>query len=898
MGVVYLAERTDGQFEKQVAIKLIRRGLDSEDLVRRFRAERQILAQLEHPHIARLLDGGTTEEGLPYLVMEYVPGEPLTEYCAQRGLGLRERLRLFLDVCAAVQDAHRHLVIHRDLKPANILVTETGVVKLLDFGLAKLLSADETSGAARAAGTVTRLRAMTPEYASPEQVRGGLVTTASDVYALGVLLYELLTGRRPYELASYAPGELLRVICEQEPERPSRMADGGLQIADSGWWSFPVARKLGANNPQSAIRNPQSKALRGDLDNIILKALRKEPERRYTSVEQLAEDLRRHLAGLPVSARKDTLTYRSEKFVKRHTAGVAAAALVLLTLVGGLVATIWQARIARAEKARAERRFNDVRKLANSFLFEFHETIKDVTGATKARHLIVQKATEYLDSLAQEASNDAALLRELATAYRQLGEIQGGVIDRANVGDSAAALASYHKAVALLEKLATQNQADVQLQDDLAANYLKIGELLLESGNAAGALEIYSQGVTIRERIAAQQPQDKQAQLELLSAYIILHRIQANNGYPLRSTETIRKAVELGESLFVADSANAQLRRQLVNSRLLQVNAAWHAGYPQAAWEGCRRALQISQEWVAQEPDTSPARRALFVSYSFNGDMLLRYGRPHEALENYQHALAVAEESLRKDPASAQAQRDVGTVEDNLALAFAALDNHSAALRHRRQYLEICEKLHWLDPQSTRYGRDLADSHTLLGKLLAQSGAQAQALEHAREAQGLYKFLLAKDSHHVEIRKGYARTLKLLAELLTRREQVSEAREHSSRALSIFKAEAEKPETVGFYLHEYAWLLLTCEPPDLRDPATALRYAKRAAELMRENDPTVLKTLALAYHLTGDQPGAIEATKKALALLPPRQATKSDSVLRRDLETQLIKAQNSLAPRA
>ena len=337
LGAVYLAARADDEYRKEVAIKLIRRGLDTDDILRRFRTERQILAQLDHPNIARLIDGGTTDDGLPYFVMEYVKGEPINAYCEAHHLKLRERLELFRKVCAAVTYAHQNLVVHRDLKPSNILVTADsesvrergGEPKLLDFGIAKLLSADDELLTQTAPG----LRAMTPEYASPEQIKGDKITTSSDIYSLGVLLYELLTGQRPYRLKTTSADEIARAITEQEPERPST-----------------VAGKI--DHPPSSILDPRS--LHGDLDNIILMALRKEPARRYASVEQFSEDIRRHLAGRPVTAHKDTFKYRSTKFIRRNALGVAAATIVFLTLVGGIVTTAWQARRAERHAKAAE----------------------------------------------------------------------------------------------------------------------------------------------------------------------------------------------------------------------------------------------------------------------------------------------------------------------------------------------------------------------------------------------------------------------------------------------------------------------------------------------------------------------------------------------------------------
>ncbi len=359
LGAVYLAQRFDGEYRKEAALKLIRRGLDTDDILRRFRNERQILAQLDHPNIARLLDGGTSDDGQPYFVMEYVKGEPLIAYCDSHQLSTRQRLELFRKVCAGVTYAHQNLVIHRDLKPSNILVAPDsesvrergGEPKLLDFGIAKLLTAEEENNFTQ---TAPNQRAMTPDYASPEQIKGEKITTASDVYSLGVILYELLTGQRPYRLKTRAPEEIARAITEQEPERPSTV----------------VTR--GGGSPQSEIRNP--KFLRGDLDNIVLMAMRKEADRRYASVERFSEDIRRHLEGRPVRAHKDTFAYRTTKFARRNTVGVGAALVVFFTLLGGIVATTWQAkkateqaRVASAERDRARREETKAQSV-NAFL--------------------------------------------------------------------------------------------------------------------------------------------------------------------------------------------------------------------------------------------------------------------------------------------------------------------------------------------------------------------------------------------------------------------------------------------------------------------------------------------------------------------------------------------------
>jgi eukaryotic-like serine/threonine-protein kinase len=406
MGAVFLAERADGEFRQKVAVKIIKRGMDSGAIVSRFLNERQILATLDHPNIARLIDGGTTENGLPYFVMEYVEGETILEFAQRRGLSIEQRLDLFREVCAAVSFAHRNLVIHRDLKPSNILVTQDGEPKLLDFGIAKLVKTDISDK------TATQAFAFTPEYASPEQMMGGRLTTATDIYSLGVILYELLTETRPFSFEDKNFGQIVQTVTQTEPPPPSSAAK-----ANSG-------KKINAENEIDSTQsiNPNSKSLRGDLDNIVLKALKKEPERRYQTVEQFSEDVRRYLKGLPVLARRDTIIYRAEKFARRNPLVVAAAALSFLILVGGSVGVAWQAGIANVERERAERRFGDVRRLANSFIFEIDEEIEK--SPVRARELLARRAIEYLDNLAREAEGDMELQSELAAAYEKIGDVQ------------------------------------------------------------------------------------------------------------------------------------------------------------------------------------------------------------------------------------------------------------------------------------------------------------------------------------------------------------------------------------------------------------------------------------------------------------------------------------------
>ncbi|MFO8173701.1 MAG: serine/threonine-protein kinase, partial [Longimicrobiales bacterium] len=418
MGRVYLAERADGHFSRRVALKIIPRV--DEDLRARVVAERQILASLQHPNIASLLDGGVTQDGRPYLVMDYVAGLPIDLYCDRSRLSLRERLRVFLTVLGAVQHAHHNLVVHRDLKPSNILVSESGEVKLLDFGIAKLLA--PSLGIAEAPVTRTEDRVLTPDYASPEQVRGNGITTASDIYSLGVVLYELLTGSRPYAVTDAALHSMVKAVCEQDPPPPSAMVmdghDGPSEAASPGYrHQKDIA---GARRTTSA---GLLRSLKGDLDAIVMKALRKEPGRRYTSVELLAQDIRYYLDGLPVEARRGTGWYRIRKLVNRHRRGAMAAVVVAISLLGGAGAAAWQAGVAGRERDRARAALRESEEVTEFLLglFEASDPLEAPGGTVTVLDLL-RRGEQRARALEGEPVVRARLLQTMARARHSLGQ--------------------------------------------------------------------------------------------------------------------------------------------------------------------------------------------------------------------------------------------------------------------------------------------------------------------------------------------------------------------------------------------------------------------------------------------------------------------------------------------
>ncbi len=508
MGSVYRAERVEG-FEQQVAIKLIKRGMDSEAIVRRFRSEIHFQAALgKHPNIAKLWDAGTILDGRPYFVMEYVDGQRIDEYCDRGRLDIPARLRLFDRICDAVQFAHERAVIHRDLKPGNILVTAEGVPKLIDFGIAKLMDPESAIGAPDGLDQLTRTGelVLTPDYASPEQVQGEPATTASDVYALGVVLYQLLTGRRPYRLKTRTTSEIFQAICEQAPERPSlavvrgwvrsprkashqwktrRSAVESAPPGDSATVTAPAAQaqaavaalssqqapdEIAANRGPTLVPSPLptphsplpeeiaadrgttpgglQRILTGDLDMIVLMALRKEPERRYSSPAQLALDLRRHLEGLPVSARIDSTMYRVGRFMQRHAVGVTAAAAVLLALVAGVIGTSMGLVTARRERDRAEESSRQTRRTVDQFFTRVsEERLLNQPGLHPLRKQLLQDAQRFYEVFVAEHGKDPAVRAELALARNRLASIT------AEIGSLVEADGRFRQAIALWDEL-------------------------------------------------------------------------------------------------------------------------------------------------------------------------------------------------------------------------------------------------------------------------------------------------------------------------------------------------------------------------------------------------------------------------------------------------------------
>ncbi len=729
MGVVVMAE--DIRFSRKVAIKLITPELSrSEYATARFLREAKLVASLDHPNIARLLDSGTTQDQAPYFVMEFVEGQPICQYCDRQKLSITERLELFCKVCTAVQYAHQQLIIHRDIKPSNVLVTSDGTPKLLDFGIAKILNFDALPEEGDA--TLTVFRIMTPSYASPEQVKGQAMTTASDVYSLGVVLYELLTGRSPYQSGSNTQ-EIARAVCDTEPQRPSLT----IHETKAPGNSASKTGSMGVSSDRQSTPERHRKRLRGDLDNIVLMALRKEPSRRYPSVEQLREDVRRHLEDLPVVARKDTLHYRTTKFVSRHKAGVVASVVMASALLGGLAITMHEARVARLQRARAERRFNDVRKLANSLIFELHDSIRDLPGTMPARKLLVSRALEYLDSLSQEASGDLALQRELASAYDRLGDVLG-YSGAANLGDFSGALQSYKKAIAIREASAAASPNDEQILGDLLSDYFRVSFALQDSGDYAGALDDLQKALPLAQQFVAAHSGTKY-QDWLAGFYWQTASVQRQAGDYTHALENYRQAASIRER-FAADVHATPLTHYHLGADYIGLGLMlYRTGNLDQGLQTLRNGVHIAEEASAADPSNATFREYLGESYSLLAPELEKHGDLDEALDYNRKAAQIFDELMTADPTNALAKDNFGCVEAALGQELILAGKIQQALPHIKKAVTVFEGV----GVRNRYAiAGLAGSYSVMGTAYAtlseKDARSSEKAKHLREAESWY----------------------------------------------------------------------------------------------------------------------------------------------------------------
>lgn len=698
MGTVYLAERADHAFDKHVAIKIVAGQVAPHDLIHRFLEERRILATLDHPNIARVLDAGATADGLPFVVMEYVDGTAIDVHCRERRLTIRQRLTLFRHVCDAVHHAHQRLIVHRDIKPANILVTNDGVPKLLDFGIAKLLE----EGRVR---SDTAVRAFTPESASPEQIRSEPVTVTSDVYSLGALLYRLLTDRKVFDFSSSNESEIVRTICEREPAPPSAAGSAGT-----------------------------GERIDSDLDWIALKALRKEPDRRYVSVAQLSEDCERYLSGKPVLAGPDTVGYRTRKFLRRHWMGAAAAAAIVV-VVGAAGTALWYSQ------QRAERRFNDVRRLANTLVGELYDSIAEVPGSTSARQLLVSRALGYLDALSREAVRDTSLQVDLADAYQKIGDVQGNPY-LANLGDVAGARASYAKLIDLRSAIHDARR-DRQSAIALGLAHSRVGDLDLAQGKYAEAVESYQRA---------------------LARFDEAHRADPSGGDPVEDRARVegRRGVALTwsgrrdeaktallESIRLLQQLNDRPGSSRVMRRGLAVNYGnlgdvyHYEGDYARALESHQRAANIARALLAETPDAITAKRDLVMLLARVGGDLIELRRYEESIRNTEESIAIEEQMVNADPQNVQFQFDLADMYGNLAAGQREMRRLDEALRSIEHSLRISETAAAKNPNFVAHRFNYAAALRQLGLVQRDRGASDQAIRAFRRSIDVFASLPA-----------------------------------------------------------------------------------------------------------------------------------------------------------
>ena len=748
MGAVFRAARADKKNEREVAVKLVKGEFFSEFAVKWFSVELQGLAKLDHPNIARLLDGGITEDGTPYFVTEMVRGMPIDVYCDAEKLSINERLRLFRTVCGAVTYAHQNLVAHRALKPPNILVTDDGVPKLLDFGIAKMLNPEAFSSEVEE--TMSIVRMLMPQYASPEQAKGETITTASDVYSLGVLLSVLLAGRMPYSFVTTNSESIAKAICETPPVKPSAIVRRPVESAgskphdDERGRAEPTAEQIGSNRGEQV--DQLARKLEGDLDTIVLLALRKEPTRRYASVEQFSEDIRSFLEGRPVVARGDSARYRAWKFFQRHAVAVTVSGLMALSLTGGLGLSLRQAHVARVERARAERRFNDVKELANS-LFDLHDSIKDLPGAVPARQLLVTEALKYLDNLLPEAAGDVPLQDEVANAYERVGDLQGNP-NFANLGDTAGALTSYRKALAIREALVAQQPNNEAFQWSLSGTYLELGWCLESANDRKGAIENLRKALAITELIASSS-NDPIKLDQLAGNYYGVAALMGKSGEFGAAMDGYQKAAAIRQSIHHATpSEDATLRMHLAGDYSGMAEVLDMQGDKTGALEIQNRAVALLKGLTASDRKNATARRLLAVGQEYQGIYQEKAGFLDEALVDLGDAQRILEPLANANPSDTLTKTALAFTEMHLGSVATKKGDPSRGLNELESAHQKFEVLMANTPPKDFLRRGMAECEFEIG--LAE---RAEAQARRRGAKPLWESAVA---HFAKAQQAWA----------------------------------------------------------------------------------------------------------------------------------------------
>ncbi len=822
MGAVYLAHRADGQFEQQVAIKVIDMPFATELFRERFRNERQILAGLSHPYIARLLDGGVTDEGELYLAMEYVEGVSIQRFCEEHALTIAQRLRLFTKVCEAVQYAHQNLIVHRDLKPDNILVKADGTPRLLDFGTAKILSPLTTDSANDA--TRRGFQTFTPRYASPEQVLGQPITIASDTYSLGILLYGLLTGEQPYTLAEFTTEEMVRVIVGEEPSRPS----------DS---TMP----FGNVDP--------------DLDSIVLKALRKEPVQRYSTVEQFAADIQAYLDQRPVLARRGNLRYRAVKFSHRHALGISAAAVLAVTAAVGVAGIVLQSRRANSERRKAEARSDDLRQLSTSLLSEIDDAIASLPGSTPVQHLLVNRVIEHLDRMSRDANGDARTQLDMVNAYTRLANVQGNPYHQ-NIGDPQGALQSLDKALAFAALLHASDSREPDVLQFFAREQQARSEVLYALGKE----------------------NESEAALQI-----------ALQAFERRLQSVKPTADDLAEAGAAYNALGDQRNRRGADDP--QDEHSSTAAY--------RKELMLTEQAVRLDPHSERSLRGQVVSRMKIGSALVVLD-PVGAVREERLALA-AIEALPESMSSGKGQQTtLGWIDRELAIAFWEEGESTDAIEAFKAAQQVQYSLVKADPKNAYATYWLADALRMEAEVHAYMvnpvlvASRVDDAKHIARASELYRQSINLTNHLVELAPENflwldcdASSKAMLGSLQQKTPSALVGVNLAAEGIAVLRKAASKPDTPLLTLDWAVQSSLRMQPKALRNTAWTLEAAERLNERTHRRRAMYLWLLAQAANDAERFGEAREAATEGLRLLPPSASSSTPLLNQRLLAWEL-----------
>lgn len=749
MGVVYLAVRSDAHYFQIVAVKMLRRGTDSPELIQRFRTERQILATLTHPHIGAILDGGDTEDGRPFIVMEYVEGQPITQASGNARWSIRQRVESFCAVCSAVHYAHLKSVIHRDIKPSNVLVTPQGVVKLIDFGISKPLDPGLVPGDHPPTQTCQRL--MTPDYASPEQILGRTLSTSTDIYSLGVLLFELLTGSRPYTLHELSPAAVERVVCHQEPRKPSSVPN-----------LLPQTRKQ----------------LKGDLDRIVLMAMDPEPARRYASARRLEEDLRRFLQGSPVLARKPTPIYRLGKFVNRHRTASWMTCVTMAVLAGSILLYVWQSRLA-------DSRVSQSAALADAVISDMAEKLQQSSASVEVQASLFRSALQHLDQLRLTFGNDPRLLLQLSRAYVRVGDLEGSPAV-ANLGKLDTTASSYQDA------LRTAIEAHKRLLDEASSGAIieaceRLGGLEFYRGNVQQALYYYNQGLSWARATWSGDSDSLVRRAALAATYTGLGKLQLDEFETNKALNNFRAALHVfgGETHGTVehDARIVRLYRNLGR-------ALAESGPESAAVAAQSKSVAIAESIAKTSPTAEQAQRSLFVAYHLiegplGGAQVLNIGDIDKAQLYARKALDLAQQLNARDSQNAQGRADLGYAYEGMGDAF-RITQPALASSYYRDAIAIARKV-VLDSRESHWERyELAAREELLADVLGAKQQLPERLKVLAEANGIWQKLGGSAGSQPKDRLPLMRTYCKMCEAELALNDLPKARQYAELALPFF----------------------------------------------------------------------------------------------------------------